>query len=64
MNIKEKRNELGLTQVYVAKLVGVALSTYLLWERGVGNPTPENEKRLREVLKLESTGNDSGNHPR
>lgn len=52
-NLKKIRTELGMTQVEVARKVGVSLSGYLLWERGVSNPTPENEKKLRKVLKLD-----------
>ena len=52
MNIKELRKELGLTQVEVAKQVGVSLSAYLLWERGVSNPTPENLEKLKKVLQV------------
>lgn len=48
--LKEIRNKLGMTQVEVARAVGVSLSTYLLWERGVSNPNEENAKKLKEVL--------------
>lgn len=49
-NIKELRVKKGLSQVAVAKACGVSLAGYLLWERGVGKPTPENLAKLRAVL--------------
>ena len=52
MEIKELRKSNGLTQVDVAKKVGVSITTYQLWERGVGKPTPENLEKLKKVLKI------------
>lgn len=51
-NLKEIRQEKGMTQVEVAKAVGVSLAAYLLWERGAGNPNADNMKKLKEVLKI------------
>jgi len=48
--MRDKRISLGLTQVDVAKAVGVSLVTYQLWERGVTTPTPENQKKLNTIL--------------
>ena len=48
--MKEKRIALNLTQVDVALAVGVSLTTYQLWERGVTKPSPENTKKLEKVL--------------
>ena len=53
MNIKEQRKKLNLTQTELAVKCGVSLTTIQLWERGVTQPKEENEKKLREVLKLE-----------
>ena len=53
MNLKERRTELKLTQNEVARRVGVAVFTYQKWEGGTGKPTPENTKKLKEVLKIE-----------
>lgn len=50
MDLKQRRKELGLTQIEVAKRVGVALMTYQLWEKGVGQPKPENLEKLNKVL--------------
>lgn len=51
VNYKEKRTELNLTQSDIAREVGVSLMTYQLWERGVMNPTKENEEKLLKALK-------------
>ena len=51
-NIKARRKELGLTQVDVARECGVSINTYNRWEYGVAKPNEENEKKLKEVLKL------------
>lgn len=50
MNIKELRKQKGMTQIDVAIAVGVSLTAYQLWERGVMKPNEENEKKLKEVL--------------
>jgi len=51
-NLKELRLDRGMTQVDVAKAVGVSLSAYVLWERGVMNPTQENLEKLKNVLGI------------
>ena len=50
MNIKERRKELGLTQMDLAILCGVSLVTIQLWERGAAKPKSENLEKLTEVL--------------
>jgi len=52
MDWKQRRKELGLTQLEVAKACNVSLMTYQLWERGAMNPNEENFKKLIEVLSL------------
>ena len=49
--LKEKRERLGLSQVEMAKLVGVHLNTYSLWERGAGQPNDENKEKLKDILR-------------
>ncbi len=51
-NIKQIRTDRGLTQVQVARAVGVTLNTYIKWEQRVMNPSPENAKKLKKVLKI------------
>lgn len=54
-NLKEIRKNLGVTQMGLAKKVGVSLLTIQLWERGITLPNPQNQEKLEEVLKeLES----------
>ena len=43
--LKELRKAKGLTQAEMAKLIGVSLSGYLLWERGVGEPNRKNYEK-------------------
>lgn len=50
--LRTRRQELGLTQIEVAVAVGVSVGGYRLWEAGGMKPTPDNEAKLREVLKL------------
>ena len=50
--MKEKRLKLKLTQADVALAVGVSLTTYQLWEKGVTTPTPDNLAKLSKVLRL------------
>ena len=50
MNLKDIRLDRGMTQVGVAKEVGVSLSAYRLWEQGVGKPTTDNLYLLKGVL--------------
>lgn len=47
--LKERREELGLSQVAMAVRCGVSLTSYRLWEYGV-SPSDENRKKLEEVL--------------
>lgn len=49
-NLKQIRKELKMTQAEIARQVGVALATYLLWERGVGNPNEENLEKLMRII--------------
>jgi transcriptional regulator with XRE-family HTH domain len=52
MNIKELRKAKGLTQIELAKRVGVSMMTIQLWERGVTKPNEENYNRLVEALNV------------
>ncbi len=48
--LRKRRKALGLTQMDLARLVGVSLVTIQTWERGIGTPKPENLEKLEEVL--------------
>ena len=49
-NIKELRKEKKLTQTDCALFCGVSLTAFILWEKGVNKPTPENQKKLEKLL--------------
>jgi len=49
--LKELRNEKKLTQLDLAKLVGVTLNTYANWEKGANEPNEDNMKKLIEILE-------------
>lgn len=48
--IKQKRLAAGLTQVELAKLVGVGQSTVAQWERGLISPRFRRLKLIAEIL--------------
>lgn len=50
--LKELRKAKGLTQAEAAKLIGVSLAGYLLWERGVGEPNRKNYEKLKELFNI------------
>ena len=52
MDWKQRRKELGYTQLEVAKACNESLMTYQIWERGAMNPNEKNFKKLIEVLSL------------
>ncbi len=53
MNYKEQRKKLKLTQVQVAREVGVNINTYINWENQVSHPNLENKEKLENILKGE-----------
>lgn len=55
-NLKALRKAKGLTQAQVAKIVGVSLAGYLLWERGVGKPNRENYEELKKLFGEDFNG--------
>lgn len=52
-DLKKLRLAAGLTQVEVAKAVGVTMTAYQNWERGANKPSDENYEKLMQVLKKE-----------
>ena len=52
MDLKKLRKEKKLTQIEVAKRVGVSMVSYQLWERGVSSPNDENRIKLIKVLDI------------
>lgn len=56
-DLRKRRKALGLSQMELARLVGVSLLTIQTWERGVSEPKPENREKLEQVLsELEKKG--------
>lgn len=51
MNLVELRKMLGISQMQVAKDMGVSINSYINWERGVMNPNKENEQKLKEFFE-------------
>ncbi|MGI5927696.1 MAG: helix-turn-helix transcriptional regulator [Thermacetogeniaceae bacterium] len=49
-DLRKRRKALGLSQMELARLVGVSLLTVQTWERGVSEPKPENREKLEQVL--------------
>lgn len=50
-NLKEKRKKLGLTQIQVAKKIGVTANAYRNWEYGANEPSRENQEKLKKLFK-------------
>ena len=50
--LKERRQEMGLSQTEIANKLGVHVNTYRLWEQGAGKPNAENRKRIEDVLDV------------
>lgn len=53
--IRAARRDKGLTQVELAKRVGVGQPTLSAWERDVQNPQPESARKLAQILDLEQS---------
>lgn len=51
--LKDRRDELGVTQDYLAELAGVGLRTLKEIESGKGNPRFDTLNKLAEVLGME-----------
>ena len=51
--IKNRRNELGITQPHLAELAKVSTNTLYKLERGQSNPSLEVLNKLAEVLGME-----------
>jgi transcriptional regulator with XRE-family HTH domain len=50
-NLKALRESAGLTQIDLAKIVGVSLSSYRMWEAGVTVPNDKNMSQLKLFLE-------------
>jgi len=50
-NLKTMRQRLGRTQIEFAKMAGVSLFCYQLWEKGVSVPKESNWQRLIDATR-------------
>jgi transcriptional regulator with XRE-family HTH domain len=50
MNLKDFRKMYGITQMDMCELIGVSLNAYILWERGISTPNPENQEKIDKVI--------------
>jgi transcriptional regulator with XRE-family HTH domain len=53
VNIKERREALGMTQFDLATAIGVSWSTMSRWESGGAEPTRQNKALIAGALKTE-----------
>lgn len=51
--IRNRRNELGITQPHLAELANISINTLYKLERGQGNPSLKVLDKLAEVLGME-----------
>jgi transcriptional regulator with XRE-family HTH domain len=51
-NLKELREKKKMTQIEVAKKIGVCLAAYRLWEAGGGKPNEENYQKLLKLFDI------------
>ena len=52
-HLKERRNQLGITQLNLADLAGISANTLYKIERGQANPTLQVLIKLADVLGME-----------
>lgn len=50
--LKKLRKDTGLTQVDVARKLGISQQAYASWERGVKKPTQDNLVKISQVLNV------------
>ena len=56
MLLKKLRQQSHISQIDTAKAIGVHLNTYVLWEKGAGNPNAENLKKIEDVFGINKFG--------
>lgn len=50
--LKDLRKQAGLTQVDVARKLGISQQAYASWERGAKKPTQENLVKIAQILNV------------
>lgn len=53
MGLRELREQIGLSQSDVAKLVGVGVSTVSKWEAGHDRPTQAHRRKLARLYRVD-----------
>jgi len=49
--LREKRKQMGISQIDLAAKLSVSVFAVQLWERGVSTPNKENKIKLEEFFK-------------
>lgn len=60
--MKEERLKRGLTQIEIARQIGVTGNTYRNWELGANLPSEENLEKLNEVLENKGGSEDGSSN--
>jgi len=53
LNLRKIRDNKKQSQQTAANEIGVSYQTYVYWERGLNNPSPENKYKLDKWIKEE-----------
>lgn len=49
-NLKAMRQKYNLTQISIAKAIGVSINTVAKWENNVSKPSDDNMKKLEDMF--------------
>ena len=49
-NLRAMRQKYNLTQISVAKAIGVSINTVVKWENNVSKPSDDNMKKLEDMF--------------
>jgi transcriptional regulator with XRE-family HTH domain len=50
-DLKTFRRKYGISQMEMCERIGVSLNGYILWERRINTPTPENQIKIDKALE-------------
>ena len=51
-NLKQIREDKGMTQIEASNAIGVSVEAYRRWENGGGQPSEKNLIKLKSVLEI------------
>ena len=60
-NLKDLRKKEGMTQIDLAKKIGVTMNSIARWELGANKPSEENLDKLRETFGIKGDKLDGEN---